>query len=352
MRYILQHIAAIVDQYTGDVPLTHFLKQYFKRYPKLGSRDRKILSEMSYCWYRCSKALPSDMEFERRMQACLFLSNTENNHAHNFLPEAWKENKQLPLHEKIALLLKENIVVTIEDIIAYNDSFSDGISKQDWIESLLQQPALFIRVRKDEQKIETILANENIPFTKRNETCCSLPNGAAIDKLLPAKAYVVQDASSQQTGEYFHAAPGEQWWDCCSGAGGKSLLLMDKEPTIKLTVSDKRKTILHNLQERFALYGHKPKQASVLDMSDEAEIQKAMKGKLFDNIICDVPCTGSGTWARTPEQAYYFDEEGLFILSALQHTIAINASAYLKKGGTLHYITCSVFKTENEAVVE
>lgn len=352
MRYIQQHIANIIDKYAGSVPLTHFLKQYFKANPKLGSRDRKMLSEMSYCWYRCSKGITGVDAIEIKINACLFLCNTENNAAINLLPKQWKESKQLPLNEKIEVLVNENIGVDIDKIICYQGVLSEGIERNDWLTSLLHQPALFIRVRKNKEDIIQQLADNNIAYDEIDKTCLSLPNGASVDKILLPDTYVVQDKSSQQTGNYFHPKTDELWWDCCSGAGGKALLLKDKQPLVKLTVTDKRKTILYNLRERFALYGHDLQQTAVLDMSDNDEIKSKMQGKIFDNIICDVPCTGSGTWARTPEQAYYFDKEDLNVLPNLQYTIAVNALSYLKEGGILYYITCSVFEAENEKVVK
>ncbi|MFN2440108.1 MAG: Fmu (Sun) domain-containing protein, partial [Chitinophagaceae bacterium] len=72
----------------------------------------------------------------------------------------------------------------------------------------------------------------------------------------------------------------------------------------------------------------------------------------FDLIICDAPCTGSGTWSRTPEQLYFFKEEKIEYYAGLQKKIAVNAIKALKKGGHLLYITCSVFKKENENIVE
>jgi 16S rRNA (cytosine967-C5)-methyltransferase len=72
----------------------------------------------------------------------------------------------------------------------------------------------------------------------------------------------------------------------------------------------------------------------------------------FDLIICDAPCTGSGTWSRTPEQLYYFREKKIDEYSSLQKKIVSNVIPHLANGGYLCYITCSVFKKENEIVVD
>ena len=143
----------------------------------------------------------------------------------------------------------------------------------------------------------------------------------------------------------------EQWYDCCSGAGGKSLLLKDLCPGVRLTVSDKRESIIHNLQQRFRQYRFELPVAHVTDVADSAQLTRALGDKQFDHIICDAPCSGSGTWARTPEQLYFFDPATIAKFGALQQTIAVNVSRHLKKGGQLIYITCSVFEQENENVV-
>ena len=60
----------------------------------------------------------------------------------------------------------------------------------------------------------------------------------------------------------------------------------------------------------------------------------------------------SGTWERTPEQLCFFKEETINSLAFLQRNIATNASAFLKKNGYFLYITCSVFRKENEEIVD
>jgi 16S rRNA (cytosine967-C5)-methyltransferase len=65
-----------------------------------------------------------------------------------------------------------------------------------------------------------------------------------------------------------------------------------------------------------------------------------------------VPCSGSGTWARTPEWLSMFKAEELEHFQLLQRKIVENLVAFLKPGMPLVYITCSVFKKENEENIE
>jgi len=351
MRYIWQHITTLIANYNGGIPLSHFLKNYFRQHAKLGSRDRKILSEMIYCWYRVSKALPAGLSLEDKLQLCLFLCETTVPQVLRFIPQDWQQKKSLSQKEKLTFLYQQGIEVNVDELVSFAPLLSEGISKDEWLNAMLHQPDLFIRVREKGDKIKQLLNDNALDYTVVDDHCLSLKNGAPIDKLLQPAWYAVQDASSQKTGSYFHAKPGEQWWDCCSGAGGKSLLLKDIQQGVNLTVSDKRTTILHNLSERFKLYGHQAPEQIVLDMADSAAVKRTMGSRRFDNIICDVPCSGAGTWARTPEQLYFFEEALIGRFATLQQTIAGNAIQYLKPGGRMIYITCSVFRQENEDVV-
>jgi 16S rRNA (cytosine967-C5)-methyltransferase len=67
--------------------------------------------------------------------------------------------------------------------------------------------------------------------------------------------------------------------------------------------------------------------------------------------VADVPCTGSGTWARTPENLVFFEKEAISQYAGRQLAIARECLRWLKPGGWLAYITCSVFAEENEGVV-
>lgn len=335
------------------MPLTHFLKHYFKDNHKLGSRDRKILSEMTYSWYRCEKGIVNrEMPFEQKVQGCLFLCSDYAKYLLSFIPEQWGIVPGASVAERISALEQQGIAFNIEHLFEGGGILSEGIEKNQWLGSMLTQPQLFIRIRKPKEQITSSLAQQNISYTFINDKCIALPNGAAIDKVLPEDAYVVQDVSSQETGSYFHAQKGEQWYDACSGAGGKSLLLSDSNNEIKLTATDKRERIVSNLKQRFRQYHLPMPETHIVDVADKGELFKVMGGKQFDGIICDVPCSGSGTWARTPEQLYFFDENKFKSFPPLQQRIATNAVAYLKPGGRLVYITCSIFKDENENVIK
>ena len=163
---------------------------------------------------------------------------------------------------------------------------------------------------------------------------------------------VIQDYSSQQVlgplGRVIDVATKFSCWDCCAASGGKSILLRDHYHHAELTVSDLRESILFNLRNRFKRAGIKNYTSFVADLS---LVDLPVK-KIFDLVICDAPCSGSGTWSRTPEQLLFFKNEKVIDYSSLQKKIALNATKGVRQGGYFLYITCSVFSKENEGVVE
>ena len=118
--------------------------------------------------------------------------------------------------------------------------------------------------------------------------------------------------------------------------------------TIELTVSDIRESILSNLKNRFETAGIKNYQSFVADLTHP---QFLISNSQFQIVLCDAPCTGSGTWSRTPEQLYYLKRKTIDVYVAMQQQIVSNVIPHLQTGGLFIYITCSVFKNENEDMV-
>ena len=73
---------------------------------------------------------------------------------------------------------------------------------------------------------------------------------------------------------------------------------------------------------------------------------------LFDRVLADVPCSGTGTLARNPEIKWRLTPDDLPELQALQLLILRSALTHVAPGGRLIYSTCSLEKEENEDVVD
>jgi len=164
---------------------------------------------------------------------------------------------------------------------------------------------------------------------------------------------LIQDLNSQHVLDHLRSMPHEEkitTWDCCAASGGKSILANDLlNGNIELTVSDIRESILSNLKKRFNTAGIKNYKSFITDLTVAGSQLPTSNCQL---IICDAPCTGSGTWSRTPEQLYFFDPTMIDVYAERQKKIVSNAIGALQKNGLFFYITCSVFKKENEGIVE
>jgi 16S rRNA (cytosine967-C5)-methyltransferase len=340
----------IVLVYDGDVPLHHFLKGFFKQRPYMGSRDRRWVSQLVYHYYRLGHLWKDERQVPERILKGTFLCESENNELLQFFRPEWNEKINGPLAEKLSILSFDG---DVQDIFPLLSFLSEDIDAAKFAYSFFTQPYLFIRTRNKKQPaVIKLLETANITFTALSNDTIALPNSTKIDTIITDKGwYEIQDLSSQKVGNLFHAKTGETWWDCCAASGGKSIMLIDKEPGVKLLVSDVRPSILQNLHQRFKEANIRSYEDVILDLTSPV-LSSPVGNRKFDQIILDAPCTGSGTWGRSPENLYYFSEESIDTYQDLQKRIAENVVQLLKPGGSLIYITCSVFKKENEEVVK
>ncbi len=338
----------IINGYNGALPLHHSLKAFFKANPHMGSRDRKKIQQLVYqylrlgCW---QAALP----VKERILLGVFLCEQSEDELLGFFRPDWNEHAAASLDEKLSMA---GFAWDEQAAFPFAAHLSDGISAVTFTRSHLLQPHLFIRTRPGKkQGIVRLLDAAGIPFETVGESALALPNGTKTEVVIPDKSwYEIQDLSSQETGQRFQPEAGEHWWDCCAASGGKSILLHDLQPNIHLLVSDVRASILDNLKKRFAEAGLKNYSSKVLDLTSPS-LRSQMPRTRFSGIILDAPCSGSGTWGRTPESIRFFKESQIAEYAALQKRIAGNVTPFLEPGGRLVYITCSVFREENEDAV-
>ena len=317
----------------------------------MGSSDRRWASRYIYSFFRLGQALRKEDKNLRLAIADFLCNQTTSMVIEAYLP-ALKESVDLSVADKLKLVYTHYPAFELSDVFSFHEALSDGVEKQVFFESFFTQPDLFIRAANGKQdNIADILEKEGIAVEKIGDHTIAVPNGTKLDKVLtPEQLYQVQDLSSQQTGAFFQPQPWDKWWDCCAASGGKSLLLYDLEAKVELLVSDLRENSLNNLDERFRTAGLKKYQKKVLDLLQNND--QDLHHYEFDGIILDAPCSGSGTWGRTPEMLFYFEQHKISYFSKLQRSIAANVVKYLKEGKPLIYITCSVFKEENEEVID
>jgi 16S rRNA (cytosine967-C5)-methyltransferase len=134
-------------------------------------------------------------------------------------------------------------------------------------------------------------------------------------------------------------------WDCCAAPGGKTLILAHRHAIAELLASDVNPRRLQALAAR--LHTAAPN-ARILE-ADAATLPEA-EG-LFDLILCDVPCSGTGTFGRNPEIKQRLQPLDLARQASRQREILSATLSRLAPGGSLLYSTCSLEPEENENVV-
>jgi len=357
---LLRYAVRVIDAYSGEKPLHIWLKDFFRANPQMGSTDRKLVSEMVYCFYRLGYSLNNISPAERILIG-IFLCNDSQNGALEYLRPEWNAAISKSPEEKIELLQMNFPDFSANQIFPFKSLLSAGIDHTAFCLSFLKKPELFIRIRKGKEEIvraklreKKIYFKEAAPDDQLLFKACSFANGTRLDGILDLnREAVVQDLSSQKTGSFLKL-PGMdpekiiRAWDCCAASGGKSILLADLYPTLDITVSDIRKSILENLRKRFAEAGIIRYQAFEKDLTRVTDLPK----QTYDLVVADLPCTGSGTWSRTPESLFFFNPESVGPYSEKQKLILSNIVRCLKPGGVLVYITCSVFAAENEEVAD
>lgn len=341
----------ILESYAGDIPFAAFLKKYFAANKKFGSTDRKQIAALCYHYFRLGNAA-YQVSIEERLITATFLCEQSPNEFLAFHRPEWNVRTHKPVEEKIAIAQ-----IDIRKLFPWTDALSDEVDPVAFCSSFFTQPLFFLRIRPGQKKsVLRKLDDAGLPYSLVGEDCIALPNSTKIDSLLVLdKEVVIQDYNSQRVLNMLKdPASGIRYpvsvWDCCAASGGKSLLAYDiLDGKIELTVSDIRESILMNLRKRFTAAGINKYHSLIADLQTS---NPKLQTSNVDLIICDAPCTGSGTWGRTPEQLCFFSGDRIAEYAARQQQIVSNVIPKLEKGGLFIYITCSVFKAENEEIVD
>jgi 16S rRNA (cytosine967-C5)-methyltransferase len=227
----------------------------------------------------------------------------------------------------------------------------------DWVaegETLAGRPPLDLRVnllKSSRERVmkalhrlspeETVISPDGIRFPAG-------PRDARTPNVLADEGYrkgwfEVQDQGSQIVSLLAGAAPGEQVLDLCAGAGGKTLAMA---------------AAMANKGQIFAYDSERPRLAPIYDRLKRngvrnVQVRAPEPGALddlagrMDRVLIDAPCTGTGTWRRRPDTKWKLTEAQLAQRVAQQHALLEEAVRFLKPGGALVYVTCSLLPDEN-----
>lgn len=156
--------------------------------------------------------------------------------------------------------------------------------------------------------------------------------------------FSVQDLGAQKAAVLLDVQAHQKVLDCCAAPGGKTCHLLEMESDLQvlaLDVSDQRLARVQDNLERLQL-------SAELVAADASRPEDWWQGEQFDRILLDVPCSASGVIRRHPDIKLLRRKQDMEALVEIQQTILQKIWPLLLSGGKLLYVTCSVFKDENE----
>lgn len=331
------------------MPFHFFIRQYFREHRKYGSRDRKFITGLCYAYFRMGNMF-RDVEIKQKILIAVFLLQDSPSPLLAALRPNWSDFFGISIEKRVSFLEQQGIQLDLNTFFPLSDLLTSSLSdKIGFATSHLAQPRLFLRIRPGYEDIVLEKLNKaGIPYNKLDHII-ELANGLDIENLLTIdKEVVIQDLSSQRIGDIMrelHVLLPEQAdvWDACAASGGKSILINDIHPKINLLASDVRESILENFKKRVSAAGIHHFRTMVADLRNPVSSINVQ-----DLVMADVPCSGSGTWGRTPENLLFFSEAQLQFYVQLQRKIIDNTLPLVKEGGQYLYMTCSVYAQENE----
>lgn len=217
------------------------------------------------------------------------------------------------------------------------------------------KPPMWIRVNSQHHSIKQYLAlltEADIGFTYVDETSGAILLAQAVDVYkLPGfeLGHVsIQDGAAQQAAVLLNCQANDNVLDCCAAPGGKTCHILELTPAIgKMTAIDIEESRLIRVKENLTRLN-----LSADVITADAAKKDWWNGELFDRILLDAPCSGTGVIRRHPDIKWLRKSSDIDVLTTLQQQILKNCWSLLKPNGTLLYATCSILPEENSQQVQ
>lgn len=333
------HLFQLLRRFESQhLPLDLFVSQYFRAHHALGAKDRRSIAEAVYGIMRWRLLLDyligPNPSWENRYR--LFCNFQPTHYASvNAIPPAVRVSCPDPLFQLL-----------VDD---YGEAYASSLAQVNNTEA-----PITVRINPLKTTRQTLLEK----WASEHDVSPSphAPFGIEFKKRVPLFTFPefqqgdfeVQDEASQLVAALIEAGPHDQVLDYCAGAGGKSLAFApNMAQGGQLYLHDVRPTILEQARKRLKRAGIQNAQF----LTPSHPQLTALRGKI-DWVLVDVPCTGTGTLRRHPDQKWKFSHAQLEELLVLQRDIVAQAITFLKPGGRLVYATCSILKAENEHQID
>lgn len=376
----IQSTIELVDQFEesvrkGGLPADRLVNHYFRARRYAGSKDKRAISTLFYQIIRNRLQLlewachDGDALSGRRL-VLTYVALTSYEALKHFTGERYcpkpltdSEKKYVDSVLQMEPSTKTPVQLNCPDWLykKFEERFGDDAPEQ--ILSLNDRAPLDLRVYSTRLNRDVALKNICESGLKAEATRFC-PHGIRLEQQVPlidikfyhAGMCDVQDQAAQIASLLVDAKPGHHVLDMCAGAGGKALAVADEaDNKAIINAFDISASKLKEMSKRALRSKIKIADMRRIHDVDTPENRQAMitpfKNKM-DRVILDVPCSGTGTWRRNPDQRFKFSQRKLDELTDKQFFLMGEAADLLKVGGRIIYMTCSLLKDENEEKVE
>ncbi len=360
----------------GRTPADAMLGRYYKERRFIGSKDRREISRLVYSTLRNEASLAWWLEQSGRARSPLglvlcglvlldgldLLEVQELFSGEQYCPpqldsaeQKWVQayaGKTLQ-HESMPDWARLNFPEWMQPML--QELFGDCLMEA--MDALNEEASVDLRVntlKSTRDQVMAVLQDEGMepeptPFAS---TGVRLKKRAALTATQAFRDgwFELQDEGSQLVTELVGAQANDKVIDFCAGAGGKTL-------GIAAAMKNQGSILAWDIQP--ARLKHLPLRLSRAGVSNvQPRLLKSMRDPFLDRhkdtadwVLLDVPCSGTGTWRRSPDLKLRTKQSDLEEATTLQRSIMENAAYCVKPGGRLVYATCSILRQENEQQV-
>ena len=368
MQEISRAAAAIniLDDYLKGYPLEKVLKQWFKKNRFAGSNDRRNIRDLVFDILRKRLILYYPFQINEYVEngRILVLSYLFLYKKGSFSLEDIKENKYLspPINSNELIILNninrlvkkapKNISLNYPEFLEEKLSQSLGNNFNAIMELFLKRAPVYLRINQN--KIN--LKEAKIKLENQGILCEICPSSNYALKVISGEKLIknsssyqlgeveLQDLSSQLTTELIQISSGKKILDFCAGSGGKALAIASRlRNKVDIFAYD-----LNNLKYKNLIY-RTNKAGANITIIDSKQLIKYKN--FFDIVFVDAPCSGTGTWRRDPKSKWELNDHKLALLTKDQYKIIKQSCAYLKNGGFVIYVVCSLLEDEGDLII-
>ncbi|WP_426701688.1 16S rRNA (cytosine(967)-C(5))-methyltransferase RsmB [Rhodanobacter sp. Col0626] len=216
-----------------------------------------------------------------------------------------------------------------------------------------REPPLMLRVNRQRSERQALLAQlQDAGYAAELHPWLGdalvLPHSVDITRMpgFEDGLFAVQDGAAQVAADLAELDDGLRVLDACAAPGGKACHLLERAD-IDLTALEMDASRAERIRQNLMRLRLNAKMA----IGDAGAPAGWWKGQLFDRILIDAPCSATGVLRRRPDVRLHRRESDIGAMHKQQQRILGALWPLLAPGGRLVYITCSVLRAENEAIV-